>query len=163
MAILKKIVSILSDIGFILLLIYALIASPIIFGYHPVVILTGSMSPSYKVGTVVYYYKVSEDELKEGDFIAFKNRNDKVISHRINSIEGSEYITKGDANDTVDVDKVSFDNILGKITKFKIPIIGYYIWFVNQHLYVVAIFILLIFIDFLLDVKFKKNVNKVSN
>jgi len=163
MAVLKKIINILSNIGFILLLVYALVASPIIFGYHPVVILTGSMGPKYNTGTVVYYYEVAEEELQEGDFIAFKNRNDKIITHRINSIENGEYTTKGDANETVDTYKISFDSILGKVANVKIPIIGYYIWFVNQHLYVIAMIILLIFIDFILDIIGKKKINKVSN
>lgn len=158
MAILKKIVNILSNISFILLILYALVASPLLFGYHPVVILSGSMTPSYKVGDIAYYHQVSEEELKEGDVIAFKNDSDVVVAHRLNSIntESKTYETKGDANDTPDGEEITYDNILGKIMNIKIPIVGYYIWFVNKHIYVVGIMIFLIALDFIIDIVDKK-------
>lgn len=156
MAILKKILNVLSNIGLVLLVIYALVASPLLGGYHPVVILTGSMNPSYKAGTIVYYKKVEEQNLKVGDAITFKNNANTTITHRINSIDDGIYETKGDANKTPDVEKITYQNILGRVSKLTIPILGYYIWFMNNHLYTVAIILFLVITDCLIEVITKK-------
>ena len=58
-----------------------------IFGHHPVVVLSGSMKPTYKVGSVIYYKKVSQKELKVGDVITFNANNNKMVSHRIANID----------------------------------------------------------------------------
>lgn len=163
MAILKKGINLLSNIGLLALILYALVASPLIVGYHPVVILTGSMSPTYKVGTIVYYKQVEESKLKVGDAITFKNNADATVTHRLNKIEDGLYETKGDANVTPDVEKIAYQNILGKVASVTIPLLGYYICFINNHLYIVAIILLIIIIDFLLEIFNKKGNNKLSN
>ncbi len=152
MDILKKVVHVVSFIIYFFILIYGLICLPCLFGFKPLVVLSGSMEPTFKTGSIIYYYKVNEDELKEGDIITFKSElSDKMISHRIESIEDGLYETKGDANNVPDAVKIRFSNIKGKDAKVSIPYVGYYIRFVNEHIIVVIMAVLILVSEFLLS------------
>ena len=109
----KKIVHLLSMIIYIMTLIYALIWLPTIFGYRPLVVLSGSMEPTFKVGSIVYYKKVNQKEIRINDVITFKMDDDKLVSHRVYSIIDNQYITKGDANNSVDALKIDYSKIVG--------------------------------------------------
>ena len=97
MAILKRVFQILSYFCYALIGIYAIICSPMLFGCRPVVVLSGSMRPTYEVGTIIYYKKVDEGQLKAGDIITYK-LNSTLVTHRIKRIENGKYVTQGDAN-----------------------------------------------------------------
>lgn len=142
--ILKKINSILAKIVYLIISIYVITCIPFIFGYRPLVVLTGSMEPTYKIGSIIYYHKIPEEELKVGDPITFKLSNGTVVTHRINDIIDNEYQTKGDANDTPDTLKIKYNNILGRVSRVAIPFIGYGFAFVQSHKFLIglAIFIL---------------------
>lgn len=146
MGVVKKVVHILSIISYILVLVYAAVCIPLIFGYHPVVVLSGSMEPNYKVGSVIYYKKAAEEELKVGDVITF-TMNDKYISHRIASIENGEFETKGDANNVSDVNKVRYEDIKGKVADKSIPYVGYYVRFINENLIIAVVLIVIILVS----------------
>ena len=149
MGIVKKVVHVFANISYILILIYAMICAPMIFGYKPLVVLSGSMEPSIKTGSVIYYSKVSEDALKVGDIITFKtNSKSDFITHRINKIENGKYETKGDANKTPDLETITFSNIVGKDLNISIPYIGYYIRFVNNNLYLIVIIVILLILEY---------------
>lgn len=142
----KKIVHVLSIICYILILVYAIVCIPLIFGYHPMVVLSGSMEPTYKIGSVIYYKNVPEKELKVGDVITF-TMNDKYISHRIANVENGDYTTKGDSNNIVDVNKIRYENIKGKVAEKSIPYIGYYVKFINENLIITIVLIIIILIS----------------
>ena len=146
MGIIKKIVHILAVISYVLIIAYAIVCIPMIFGNHPVVVLSGSMEPTYKVGSIIYYKKIPEKELNEGDVITFITSNNKMVSHRIVNIDNGLIETKGDANNISDVNKIRYENIIGKVNKFNIPYVGYYIKKVNDHLtlFVIADVIILV-------------------
>ena len=146
MDIIRKIVHILSNIIYVLITIYLVICVPMIFGHTPVVVLSGSMEPTYKVGSVIYYKKISEKELKEEDVITF-NIDNKTISHRIVSIDNGLIETKGDANNTSDVHKIRYENIKGKVGNISIPYVGYYIKIVNDNLTLVVIVTVIILVS----------------
>ena len=118
-----------------------------IFGKHPVVVLSGSMEPTYKVGSVIYYKKVSEKELKDGDVITFNANNNKMVSHRIDNIDNGLIETKGDANNVSDVNKIRYENVRGKVGKLSIPYVGYYIKMVNDNLTLVVIAAVIILVS----------------
>ena len=157
MAILKKVISILSNAGVIMLIIYALVLVPQIKGYHPVVVLSGSMEPKYKVGTVIYYCDISINELKEGDVITFQYDSDDVIAHRINSIVDGVIQTKGDANAKPDMNELTYQNILGKVTSISIPLLGYLICFLNNYRFILIVILFLIVLDIVLDKIIEEN------
>lgn len=89
----------------------------------PLVVLSGSMEPAIKTGSVVFIQK-SED-YKQGDIIAFSQGSSKnLITHRLISTENSTFQTKGDANEEADRTQVQKDQIAGKVILY-IPGIGF--------------------------------------
>lgn len=86
------------------------------------VVMSGSMEPLLPVGSLVFTntnIKVSEP----GDIIVYK-LNDNMICHRIAQKTSEGYITKGDANDTNDIQIVTANQIIGKVVCM-IPFAGY--------------------------------------
>lgn len=164
MGILKKIIHILANICYVGIIIYLLLLLPRIFGNKPIVVLTGSMEPKYKVGTLIYYKKVKQENIKVGDVIAFDNGNDEIVTHRVSDIKDDLFETKGDANEVVDASLVDYKSIKGKVTKLKIPLVGHLIYFINKHLYLVGLIVIILILEFVLsnfDIKFgKKQENK---
>lgn len=150
MKIFKKIVHTLSWFCYLFIIVYALLCAPYIFGYKPLVVLTGSMEPTFKTGSIIYYKTVSKNEIKEGDIITFKS-GDSLVSHRVNKIENYIYETKGDANNTVDANRIEFSDIVGKDTNINIPYVGYYVKYINDHMYILIIVAVVLVLDFILS------------
>lgn len=82
-----------------------------VFGTRSFVVLTGSMEPRIHVGSVVFVSP--QKSYNVGDIITFK-RGNITVTHRIHSISGKRFQTKGDANNAVDPEIVSSSDILGK-------------------------------------------------
>lgn len=156
----KSLVKVLSNICYITIFVYILICIPYLLGYHPLVVLTGSMEPTYKTGSIIYYHKVNEDELKIGDPITFKLSNGTIVTHRINNIIDNEYQTKGDANETPDTLKLTYENILGKVSKITIPLIGYVAYFIGKRPYLIGIAVLIMVSELILNNVSAFDINK---
>lgn len=92
---------------------------PKIFGVTSLEVLSGSMLPTYEIGDHLVIKEVDINNLEKGDVITFRNKDNVVITHRIFSKEeknGEVLIeTKGDNNNTVDNEKLSKNNIIGKV------------------------------------------------
>ena len=82
---------------------------PSVFGKSLITISTDSMEPVYKAGDLVFMQKLDEEakyELKVGDIITFHAPIDidgdgligDINTHRIVSIDGNTFVTKGDHN-----------------------------------------------------------------
>lgn len=99
-----------------------------LFGVQIYTVLSGSMEPTYKVGSVIYVVDVEIDELKEQDPITYRIGNDTIATHRIIDIKEENgkktFQTKGDANDKPDERLVDENEIIGKPI-FTIPLLGY--------------------------------------
>lgn len=102
-----------------------------VVGYTPYTILSGSMEPTYHVGSLIYVKKVDTSTLEAGDPITFALSEDTIATHRIVEVVPDEedasvirFRTKGDANETVDGALVHYKNVLGKPV-FTIPYLGY--------------------------------------
>ncbi len=134
MVIVKKIIHVLAIISYFLIGIYAVVCIPILFKYNPLVVLTGSMEPTFKVGSIIYYKKVDLEELKVGDIITFNTKDNNFVSHRIVSIENGIIETKGDKNNVPDPNKVRFEDVKGKDANICIPYAGHYVKFINENL-----------------------------
>lgn len=91
-----------------------------VFNYQPIAILSNSMNPLFKRGDVVIYKR--EENISPGDIIVFKYEN-QIIVHRVVSIN-EYYITKGDANNTIDYIKIKKEDIKG-VYQFHIKYLGY--------------------------------------
>ncbi len=99
---------------------------PSVFGFSVLQVSTGSMEPELMTGSVIVVRKVDAQKLVKGDIISFYSSDSKirgkVNTHRIESIEhgmGTNpspiFVTKGDANSTVDSAKVYSSDVIGKV------------------------------------------------
>jgi signal peptidase I len=126
----------LSKIGYYFLIIAILILGGLlIFSKVPIegnfeikIVLSGSMEPSIKTGSVVVVKPVSRYEI--GDVVTFgKDDRDNVptthrlIETRIVSGE-TRFVTKGDNNDDPDGREITESDIIGKVF-LDIPYLGY--------------------------------------
>ena len=117
-------------VGIVVLLAIALVGVRLV-GLQPFVVLSGSMEPTYHVGSLIYVKSVDYKELKVGDPITFMISQDTVVTHRIIEVLADEedpntirYFTQGDANEQPDGTSVHYKNIIGKPV-FSIPYLGY--------------------------------------
>lgn len=100
------------------------------FKYKPMVIMSDSMMPLYGRGSMVIVNAVDSPlDVQVGDVIQFRG-TDKMITHRVESIDQAEdgsggrvFITKGDNNPSRDP-PVAENEAVG-IVKAQIPYIGY--------------------------------------
>lgn len=131
MKFIQKTLNILSWPVYLCIAVYLLIAAPLVVGYRPVVVLSGSMEPTYHVASVIYYKAASFDQISEGDPITYRAGEDSLVTHRVvEKLEVTrQFVTKGDANPTPDPSPVSYENVVGKATPFSIPYAGYFVDF----------------------------------
>ena len=148
---LKLLFSILSNICYLLIGIYVLVSLPALFGYKPLIVVSGSMEPNYKVGSILYYKEVSISDIKENDVITFETKNDSNVTHRVFEVTDEGFVTKGDANLSPDTEIVTFDMVKGKVLDFSVSYIGFYINFVNNHLHLVWIIVIILVSEFFIE------------
>ena len=121
------------------LIIFALFVAGF-FRYKPTAIMSNSMHPIYDRGDVVIVEKSTKtvlNNLKKYDIIEYM-LDKTIVAHRIIYIEKHNdntrlYITKGDNNNMADKEKVTNDQIKGKVI-FRIPKIGYPSVWLNEFL-----------------------------
>ena len=141
----------LSWIVIAVIVMYMAIAAPLIMGFRPVVVLTGSMQPTFPVGSIVYYHKCAFEDLQEGDPITFK-AEDALVTHRITTVNGISrtVVTKGDNNPTEDPAPVEENQIVGKTTKFAIPFAGYFVTYGKKPV-AIALMAAILLINYVLE------------
>ena len=151
MKIMNRLFAFLSWMVIAVIVIYIAIAAPLIFGYKPLVVLSGSMEPAYSVGSIIYYHKCTFEALEEGDPITFK-AGDSLVTHRVTTVNGLSrtVITKGDNNNTEDPVPVNENEILGKASNFSIPYAGYYITY-GKHPLSILIMVTILLINYILE------------
>lgn len=136
---------------YIFIAIYLIIFIPVIWGYKPLVIVSGSMEKVLKVGGILYYKDIDKDKFEVGDILVYRS-NDHIVSHRVTEKTKLGYVTKGDVNEESDgiIDK---SNILGKGTNWSLPYIGYYANFIYKHKFILYTLFFVAFLDFIYDKK----------
>ncbi len=96
------------------------------------IVLTGSMQPALKPGSVVYTER--QQFYSEGDIITFKNSQSETVTHRIVSVtkinDVIAYRTKGDANNAADETIVPMANVIGSV-RFSLPYVGFAVTYVR--------------------------------
>lgn len=120
-------------IAFIAAIAVLLIISvlPITGNYKVLTVLSGSMEPAIKTGSVVVVKPANN--YKIGDIITFGeiSKTKAPTTHRIADIKVQDsqpiYITKGDANNTPDQKEVAGKEIIGKVL-FDVPYVGYAVY-----------------------------------
>ena len=143
-------------------------------------VVSGSMEPTYHVGSLIYVKKVDPNTLKVKDPITFKLGDNTIATHRIVEIVPDEqdstkysFRTKGDANEDVDANLVEPNKVLGK-AYFTIPYLGYLATYIQSYpgnmvaiCTAIGLLIMVIIIDMLVDdkqepVKEEKNTKKTK-
>lgn len=107
-----------------------LIASifPIAGGTKVFVVLSGSMEPAIKTGSIIMVKPAGSYRI--GDIITFGpySKQKPPTTHRIQEIRvqtgNPVYTTKGDANNALDTREVSNRDVIGKV-RFSLPYLGY--------------------------------------
>ena len=150
MGVLKIVVRILSYICYAVIGVYALICAPMITGAKPVVVLSGSMRPTFEVGTIIYYKAVPQEEIQKDDIITFQ-MGDELVTHRVKRIENGNYITQGDANNVEDGKPVPYSSIQGRVGGLAIPILGYGVQFINSNIWLFIVIVVILLAEFLLS------------
>lgn len=120
--------------------------TPDFFGYKNFVIVSGSMQDTININDLVVIKVANQNELNVGDIISFK-KDGIVTTHRINEIvqEDGEtrYVTKGDNNNTVDNEKVIFNEVEGKY-QFKISGIGNLADLLQSNIAVIVLVVIIV-------------------
>lgn len=156
---LLKIKNIIVSIVYALVLLYLIIFIPMIWGYKPLVVISGSMEPTLKVGSLLYYHEKDINEFKENEILVYRAKK-HTISHRIVEKLDHGFITKGDANATNDSIIVNDNQVLGQGTEWCIPYLGLYGDFIYTHKYILFITVFLLIVD--LGYDFHKQHKKVG-
>ncbi len=139
-----------------------------LIGYQPYCVLSGSMEPTYRTGSLIYVKKADPQDIKVGDPITFVlDENLTVATHRVIEIDEADrhFYTKGDANEYPDASPVHFNNLIGR-PAFTIPYMGYVANYIQNPpgryiaIAAAAVILLLIFIPDLFDDSKKKGKGK---
>lgn len=163
----KKISKILETIVVILIIIIGvfLLATlfPIKNNYQVKIVLSGSMEPKIKTGSVVIIKPAKQYNVNDVVLFGKDTKKDIPTTHRIISSRAVDgvmlYTTKGDANNSPDTTEIRLSDIHGKVL-FDVPYMGYIIDFVKKPVgMVIVIIIPAIYIIF--D-EVKKIVNEVK-
>lgn len=136
--ILKSVIGWVLYLAVLAVLIYGIPKALVYFlktDYPMASVTSGSMWPALKKGDLVLIKGVkNSDEIKVGDIIVYKNPSTGsgqvrgLTIHRVEKLEWSGVITRGDANNISDP-LVSYKDIIGKALTFnervlKIPLLG---------------------------------------
>lgn len=139
----KKIIKVVATIIVIVIAgLVFLTVVPEFGGYKALVVTTGSMEPTIKVGGIVFVKKVTEYSV--GDIVTFQQGlgSKSLTTHRIIDIKGTNgrrmFETKGDAVKQADSELILENRIIGKVL-FSLPFIGRPIVFAKTQLGVVAL------------------------
>ncbi|MFC1653667.1 signal peptidase I [Patescibacteria group bacterium] len=111
----------------ILIILIGFSTLPIPGNYKLYSVLSGSMEPALRKGSVVIVKPVDYYNLNDIITMSIPNSKD-TVTHRITKVETVDnktlFTTKGDANDVADLKPTEQENIVGRVM-FKIPLLGY--------------------------------------
>ncbi len=118
------------SIAAILIVIFLI---PNLFGIRTFIVVSGSMEPEIKTGSIAYINtNVDVHDIEVGDIICF-NVDDVQVTHRVIKKNEDSFITKGDFNNTEDLAPVKFDKYIGR-TNVYIPYVGYVLSFFQSSI-----------------------------
>ena len=102
--------------------------------YSLYIVRSESMKPAVNMGDLVVTGPVNgpiKGEVKPGTIVTYQHKKD-TITHRVESINGTTLVTKGDAAEEADPWKVEMDNVRG-VVLFKVPYMGYATSFIQTR------------------------------
>lgn len=111
---------------------------PNLFGYQIYNVLSGSMEPTIQTGSLVVVQGVKPEAIGPDDVITFQDETGNTTTHRVVSIQDESYVTKGDANETIDPMEVMKESLIGKVV-FHIPYLGEWFLLFQEHPMIILI------------------------
>lgn len=152
----------------VVVLLAVLLVGIRVVGFTPYTVLSGSMEPTYHVGSVIYVKKVDPADLKVGDPVTFHLTGNVIATHRIIEVHGAGtsnlgFRTKGDANEQAD-GITPASAIIGKAV-FTVPYLGYISSFLQRPqgiLCVVGTAAAVLAISYVVDALFPKQKDSES-
>ena len=109
----------------LLFLCVCAIGIPRLFGVYEFNVLTGSMTPDYPIGTLVFVQPKDPSSIHPGEVVSVvMNEELDVLTHRVvsNDYDKKQITTKGDANNSPDAPTL-YENVLGVVC-FSVPHVG---------------------------------------
>ncbi len=134
-------------------------------GITPYAVLSGSMAPTYPVGSLILVQKEKAQDFQVDDPVTFVlDQSLTVVTHRIVEIDRDKqsFITRGDANNVNDGTPVYFENVIGKPIAV-LPFLGYVMRWVSSPAGMIIVLGVVVFligslvIDGILEHKKKEN------
>ncbi len=148
-----------------MVILAALLVGSRLFGFHVFSVLSGSMEPTYHVGSVIFVRPTPAEQIQVGQPITFLIDDNVTATHRVVEILPGEadpselfFRTKGDANTAADGTPVYWKNVVG-VPVYSIPYLGYAVNYV-QHppgLYVAIAAIAVLLLAMFLPEIFRKD------
>jgi signal peptidase len=112
-------------LGFILLLALSRFTA-----FEVLVVRSGSMEPAVSTGGIVVVDRGAQRP-SVGSIASFRDLDGTVVTHRVVGMDGTRYITRGDANRTNDVTIRTPTAVYGSVV-FALPLLGYLIHLLGQ-------------------------------
>ncbi|MDD2482907.1 MAG: signal peptidase I [Candidatus Shapirobacteria bacterium] len=110
-------------------------SSSVLGKYHLYIVQSGSMEPSIMTGDIII--TSSQRDYKKNEAITFTDPSIGIVTHRIWDITGDgknkRFLTKGDANRSVDSNNISLSQVIGKVVGV-LPKLGYVVVFSRKPL-----------------------------
>ncbi|MGA5689250.1 signal peptidase I SipW [Cytobacillus pseudoceanisediminis] len=110
---------------------------PQIFGNQLKTVLSGSMEPTFKTGSIIAVKPVDDPSaIKKDDVITYVQEDGSFVTHRVIEVikngENTMFQTKGDNNEDMDSQPVLSQNVSAVYTGITIPYLGYLIDFAKS-------------------------------
>ncbi len=109
----------------LLLICVAIIGVPRLFGVYEFNVLTGSMTPTYPPGTLVFVQEKDPASIRPGEVVSYiMDEELNIVTHRVvsNNYDDKTLTTRGDANVSNDA-PILYQNVVG-VVGFAIPYVG---------------------------------------
>jgi signal peptidase I len=108
----------------------AFLVAPPLVGRHSLAILSGSMTPTFRVGDLVIEEPIAPTRIRIGDVVTFRDPDNpgRLLTHRVVHyrvhLGRVDVVTRGDANVTVERWSIPANGTVGRV-EFHLPKAGY--------------------------------------
>jgi len=123
--------------------------------YKSLLVQSGSMEPTISAGDVIIITKLQN--YNQYDVVTFTDESNRTVTHRVMEVKAEEtpvrFVTKGDANRSIDNDNITLENIQGKAI-LTVPKIGYIVNFAKKPLGMVIMILVPVIIIMYDEVKY---------
>lgn len=113
----------------VMVAVIGLVTVPRMLGWQGLIVLSGSMEPTLKTGSLAFVMPASAHEIEAGDVITYRREGSRktLVTHRVVEVlradQSVEFVTQGDANTAPDASPISEEQFVG-LVRYYLPFIG---------------------------------------